>query len=89
MSSTAENGFSWQVAHDLRISVLYRTPTTIDVAVFENSELAAGAAPWAPDHPFDQDHGIFEALQRHCGENASTVLGLLNAKLAKLHQQCR
>jgi hypothetical protein len=39
---------------------------------------------WSPDHPFDEDHRVFEIPQRHWGEHAIDVLDTLNAELAKL-----
>jgi hypothetical protein len=77
-------GFSWQVAPDLRIGAIYREPTRIDVALFSDSERQVASGVWSPDHPFDQNHGLFETLERHWGEHAIEVLDTLNAEFAKL-----
>ena len=87
MFATQKGGFSWQVAPDLRIGAIYRTPTTVDVALFEDSQRKPSGAPWSPDYPFDRNHGVFEVLQRHCGDEALHVLRLLNGELATLHQE--
>jgi hypothetical protein len=80
-------GFSWQVAPDLRIGAIYREPTRIDVALFSDSERQVGSGIWSPDHPFDQNHGLFAILERRWGKHANDVLDTLNAELTNLHRR--
>jgi hypothetical protein len=82
---TQDGSFSWQVTPNLRIGAVRREPGSVDVALFEGpAETVAGSTNWTPDRPLDRDHGMFEALQRHCGSDAPNVLGILNAEAAQL-----